>query len=1287
MATLLLQAAGAYLGGLFGTVGATIGTAAGALGGYLVDRALINGSQHIKGARLSQMQPLSGEDGAPLARVYGTMRLGGTVIWATRFEESANTERQGAKGGPRVTTYRYYANFAVAICEGEIAHVRRIWADGRELDRTDFDIRIHKGSESQLPDPLIEAKQGAGNAPAFRGTAYAVFDCFPLENFGNRIPQLQFEVIRMLGGIEKDIKAITIIPGSTEFGLAPEAVSTIFRRGETILPNRHTLVAESDWAASLDELQALCPNLESVSLVVAWFGDDLRAGECKIKPGVTTASLFEGVQWWAGGVTRFGARLVSDHEGRKAYGGTPDDASVIAAIQDLKARGLKVTLYPFVLMDVPAGNTLPSPYGGLVQPAYPWRGEISCHPAPGMPGSVDVTASVASQVAAFVGTAVSADLIVFSGKIFFNGGTDWGYRRFILHYAKLAQIAGGVDGFLIGSEFKGLTRVRSAAGVYPFVAALQAIAGDVRAVLGSGTRITYAADWTEYGAYVPPASSTVDFPLDPLWAHPDIDAIGIDNYMPLSDWRDVHADGSNPDGAASSAELDALVEGVGSGEAYDWYYSSLNDREAGLRTPITDGVASKPWVFRQKDLRGWWENQHFARAGGTESPAPTVWVPRSKPIWFTELGCPAVDKGANQPNVFPDAKSSSAALPWFSDGGRDDLIQNRFLRAHQTYWAMPENNPLSPAYDGPMVDMDNCAVWTWDARPFPVFPLDSDVWGDGDNWLTGHWLNGRLSGVPLDGLTKSILAEHGVEDVDCSQVEGFVSGYVLNGQTTAREALDELLRLYRVDVSEDGARAVLRSQRIASSVVEVEDPVVGPKDSRKSTVRSDNSEVPKELTLMFRDELRDFQQSSVLSRISKGEVRSATIELPAVIDTAVAESELRQLHRQMATAQEKITFRAGWGDGTLMPGDIVRPFEGASQNWRVCKITDGESREIEAESFVAGGKAAVRSVLPGATSSQPAMIGVPWSAFLDLPSLPQSPAMTGLRIAAWSKPWTPMIAFSSPGAEGYAERLLLPRAVVAGILASPLASGKPGRWDRSGAIEVQLFSGSLAAAAELLVLGGANVAAVQSVNGQWEIIQFTSATETSPGTWQLTGLLRGQLGTEDVAQLGAASGSEFVLLDNAVLSAGLTEEESGLTLNWKTGPQGKDFTDRYFDTVVAGPAKRYAKSYAPAHLRGRKMANGDLSVSWVRRSKLDGDSWDAADVPLPEGQESFRVRVLDDTGALKREMVTTSPQWIYADTQQVTDFGPGSHSVKIEVCQIGSDGLAGIAATFETNLG
>jgi hypothetical protein len=481
-------------------------------------------------------------------------------------------------------------------------------------------------------------------------------------------------------------------------------------------------------------------------------------------------------------------------------------------------------------------------------------------------------------------------------------------------------------------------------------------------------------------------------------------------------------------------------------------------------------------------------------------------------------------------------------------------------------------------------------------------------------------------------------------------------------------------------VSEDGGTVKLRSRRIASPVVDLDDPVIGQKDVRKSAVRGDNSEAPKELTLMFRDELRDFQQTSVLSRILKGEARSATIEIPAVIDSANAEAELKQLHRQMAAAKEKITIRAGWGFGAVMPGDIIRTFDGSVQNWRVRKITEGESREIEAESFAGGGKSAVRSWLPGAGASQFASIGLPWSAFLDLPSLPQSPALSGLRVAAWSKPWTPMIALSSPGTAGYAERLLLQRAAVAGAISAPLAQGMSGRWDRVNVIDVQLFSGSLASAAELLVLGGANAAAVRSTSGQWEVIQFASASETNPGSWRLAGLLRGQLGTGDASLSGATAGSDFVLLDNAILSAGLTEEESGLTLNWKIGPQGKDFTDRYFDGVTAGPAKRYAKSYAPAHLQSRKLANGDLSISWVRRSRLDGDSWDAAEIPLPEGQESYRVRVLDGSDAVKRELVSSSSVWTYTDAQQFADFGAGSHLATIEICQIGSDGLAGIAA-------
>jgi hypothetical protein len=79
-------------------------------------------------------------------------------------------------------------------------------------------------------------------------------------------------------------------------------------------------------------------------------------------------------------VTRDDAQLVSSVDGRPAYGGTPSDQSVRDLIAELKARGLKITLYPFLVMDIAAGNTLTNPWtGASPQPDYPWRGDAPVH--------------------------------------------------------------------------------------------------------------------------------------------------------------------------------------------------------------------------------------------------------------------------------------------------------------------------------------------------------------------------------------------------------------------------------------------------------------------------------------------------------------------------------------------------------------------------------------------------------------------------------------------------------------------------------------------------------------------------------------------------------------------------------------------------------------------------------------------------------------------------------------------------------------------------------------------
>jgi hypothetical protein len=126
--------------------------------------------------------------------------------------------------------------------------------------------------------------------------------------------------------------------------------------------NAHVSSERSDWSVALDQLQGTAPNLGMASLVVAWFGDDLRCNQCSIRPGVDNAAkVTTGAPWQVSGISRSAALEVSKVDGVPAFGGTPSDAPVLRAIADLKARGLKVMFYPFVLMDVPQGNTLPIP--------------------------------------------------------------------------------------------------------------------------------------------------------------------------------------------------------------------------------------------------------------------------------------------------------------------------------------------------------------------------------------------------------------------------------------------------------------------------------------------------------------------------------------------------------------------------------------------------------------------------------------------------------------------------------------------------------------------------------------------------------------------------------------------------------------------------------------------------------------------------------------------------------------------------------------------------------------
>jgi hypothetical protein len=1273
MATLLLQAAGASVGGLFGPVGAMIGRAAGALAGNLIDRSIISGWTSVEGTPLESARIPGAQEGAPVTRVYGTARVGGTLIWATRFVEEVSEERSGSKAtGPRVESFSYFANFAIGICQGPIAGIRRIWADGQELNQVGLEIRIHQGSEAQDPDPLIAAKQGHDNTPAYRGLAYAVFERLPLDRFGNRIPVLQFEVIGHRGMLEKAVRAITIIPGATEHGYSPDVVTEELGDGEARHLNRNQLRNGTDWNASISELKDVCPNLERVALVVTWFGTDLRAGHCRIVPGVEKESRDgESEPWMVAGYARAGAHLLSRVGGRPAYGGTPNDRSVVEAIRDLRNRGLQVYLYPFVMMDIPEDNELPDPHGSEDgQAVYPWRGRITCHPAPGRPASPDGSGEARDQIDAFAGDANAGDFTVDGTHVSYSG-SDEGYRRMILHYALLAEAAGGVDGFIIGSELRGLTMVRDGDGDFPFVDKLVGLAEDVRAIVGSGTKLTYAADWTEYSGYRPDdGSGDLYFNLDKLWANDAIDAVGIDNYMPLMDFRDEDFVDEQPDGARLADDREAMVRAITSGEGFDWYYASGADRKARLRSPISDGLAGKHWVYRFKDIEGWWSNRHHKRVGGVEAGSPTAWHEGMKPIWFTELGCPAVSRGANQPNVFVDPKSSESALPHHSSGMRSDSAQRRFLEAHHRYWTSDD----APAG---MVKADHMFLWAWDARALPAFPEDESLFADGRNWTLGHWLNGRLGSGTLATTVASILDDHDIDDYDVSQVAGDLKGYVAANLGSARALLEPLVHACRLDVGDAEGVLTFRSRgQVAAPAGEIDVFADRDKGPRWSVFDGQDADFASEAVIDFQGEADGYETQTARSRrLDPAGDRVLRVGLPGTLPEESAAPVAEALLRDHRLSRRQVRFSLSPAAVEYEPGDVVRLTDGPSGRFLITRIEDGFTRDIEARQVgtgdVAGGGA--RSGRSG--RGQDAAKGFsPLITLMDLPRYRDG--ADGACAAVAAKPWRRVALSVSPEAENFARRVILDKPAKIGRLTAPLGAGPGGRFDGGNRILLRMIHGGLASVSELALLNGANRAAVLAENGVWEVVGFQHAEEVSAGQWELSGLLRGLFGTEDATAAGAAADMPFVVLDDAVRNLGLTASEAGLTLNWlaeATGAGG----GRAGPLAFAG-GTRVETPFAPVHLDAERMDEG-IRLTWVRRSRRDADGWEGEDAPLDEDVEAYQVEILDGADAVRRISVA-APEMLYADAMEIADFGAPLTEIRFRVRQRGSKVALGVSA-------
>ena len=504
--------------------------------------------------------------------------------------------------------------------------------------------------------------------------------------------------------------------------------------------------------------------------------------------------------------------------------------------------------------------------------------------------------------------------------------------------------------------------------------------------------------------------------------------------------------------------------------------------------------------------------------------------------------------------------------------------------------------------------------------------------------------------------------------VETSGAGGSLVGFSVGRQTSLRSVLGTLGQLVPLSAHDDGAQLVVTSAApVAVAIPDVD--LGGASDGgvrvRAMTRRAAADALPTEVAVGFADPERDYQPGLQRAR-RRGGASNMAFDLPATMVAGAAKACAERLLGEAWTARLTGEVMLPWRWATLAPGDAVRV---AADDWRVRGWTmEGLSVALEVERMPGviaatsavsdGGRANVDVDLPHG----PTVIEV-----MDLPpigaDLPTT-ARLWLAAAGPSAGWRRAEVLVSRDAGATYESLgIIGGPSIMGTTVTVLGEGPCERWDRRNSVEVELLSDAMWLESRSIasVLAGANLALIGD-----ELVQFTTVEALGTRRFRLSGLLRGRRGSE-AAAVGHGVGERFVLLDPLLLLPFDAPVGSiGGTLMFKAvGPGDLSGSVPVVTVPVIGRALR---PLSPVHVRGSRVAGGDIELRWTRRSRQGFDWIDGADAPLGEETERYALTIRSG-GPVLRASSAFESRFTYTAADQAADFGGPVVDIDLNIAQ------------------
>lgn len=274
---------------------------------------------------------------------------------------------------------------------------------------------------------------------------------------------------------------------------------------------------------------------------------------------------------------------------------------------------------------------------------------------------------------------------------------------------------------------------------------------------------------------------------------------------------------------------------------------------------------------------------------------------------------------------------------------------------------------------------------------------------------------------------------------------------------------------------------------------------------------------------------------------------------------------------------------------------------------------------------------------------------------LDVPLLRDVDDAPGYYVAAKGSTgtWPGGVVLSSSNDVDFATVAEVTESAVFGTCTTTLGDFAGVGMDERNTLTVNVGSGELSSATReaLLADGALNALLVGD-----EVIRFQRATLVSPGVYILSGLLRGQRGTEWAMGSHGANERCVLLRTRGLRRVTQQAAEVGQVRYLRGGTLGATPSAT---SVQFTNTNRGLRPFAPVDARAVRLPSGDLQITWKRRTRLSTRLTGPAGINAPEDFSplSFEVLLYRDSGRtqLVRTLTSSTQTATYTAAQLSSD--------------------------------